>query len=243
MPPPLKPIPCPQQRRRASSTSLSPHAGPRGPCTHCDARTGRRIQEGLTLWTAPHLGTSFPSWACEPAGKPRGGAPWKLGRERGYRFAAFRNRSRGLYLRQPFPAQTQRGTGETPDSTPSPSPKDCLPTKRTGVQGVEPGSQITARRSFRRASDRRRRTTGPAPIPPAFAKVAATGGGGAGPLAQSSRDLNASALVLPVRGRKCGASLALAQLSVAAPLGPGYLSRLLGSSFAWPPLERGDGGL
>lgn len=149
MPPPLKPIPSPQQRRRASSTSFSPHAGPRGPCTHCDERTGRRIQEGLTLWTAPHLGTSFPSWACEPAGKPRGGAPWKLGREQGYRFAALRNRSRGLHLRQLFPAQTQRGTGETLDSIPSPSPKDCLPTKRTGVQGVEPGSQITARRSFR----------------------------------------------------------------------------------------------
>ena len=33
------------------------------------------------------------------------------------------------------------------------------------MQGVEPGSQITARPSFRRAFDRRRRTTVPAPHP------------------------------------------------------------------------------
>ena len=103
--------PLPSAKAEGLLTSLSPHAGPRGPCTHCDARTGRRIQEGLTLWTASHLGASFPSWACEPAGKPRGGAPWKLGREQGYRFAAFRNRSRGLHRRQPFPPKRREGPG------------------------------------------------------------------------------------------------------------------------------------
>ena len=114
MPPPLKSISSPQQRRRASSTPLFPHSGPRGPCTHCDARAGRRVQEGLTLWTAPHLGTSLPSWACEPAGKPRGGAHWKLGREEGYGYTALRNRSRWLHLRQLSSDQTQRGTRKTP---------------------------------------------------------------------------------------------------------------------------------
>ena len=241
-PPPLKSVSSPQLRRRASFTPLSPHSGPRGPCTHCDARTGRQVQDGLTLWTAPHPGTSFPSWACETAGKPRGGAHWKLGREEGYRYTALRNRSRWLHLRQLFPAQTQRGTGETPTLPRAQVPRTVCQQRGPACKGWSLGV-ITARPSFRRAFDRRRRTTVPAPSPTASAKVAATGEGGAGPPAQSSRELNASALVLPVRGRKCGASLPLPPLSAAAPLGPRYPSRLLGSSFAWPPLERGDGGL
>ena len=104
----------------------------------------------MTLWTAPHPGTSFPSWACETAGKPRGGAHWKLGREEGYRYTALRNRSRWLHLRQLFPAQTQRGTGETPILPRAQVPRTVCQQRGPACKGWSLGV-ITARPSFRRA--------------------------------------------------------------------------------------------
>lgn len=124
------------------------------------------------------------------------------GGEEGYRYTALRNRSRWLHLRQLSSAQTQRGTERKPQTLSGPSPKDCLPTKRTGVQGAGLGVGLPRDMRFPKGP----LVTGalqfpPPPLPPP--RNGRHREAGAGPLARSSRTPDASALVLPVRGRKC----------------------------------------
>lgn len=71
------------------------------------AMSGQYAEAGLAwVWTAPHLGMSFPSWACEPDCKPRG--HWKLWREERWHFTTLRNGRRWLQLRSLFPAHVER---------------------------------------------------------------------------------------------------------------------------------------
>lgn len=160
-PPPLKSVPSAKaegflcvSQRRAPHGARPAYTRDRGPHKHCDAGTGRPVSACLIL-DCPSPGHVFPSWACEPVCKLRATEGW------GQRSA----KTSLLYKREPLVTPTtavlrprSQDLGNTLHAL-SPSPKNCLPTKTSSLQGAEPESRIPREVVSRRRSDRRMRTT------------------------------------------------------------------------------------